>query len=87
MRKFAGIYTKYRWVQRAGKVSATHLRCIKFSKPSLLVFCTYCEIFRLSVNDVLLVLLTVVTAGAALFAGKTVEAMILLVDSPFSSQK
>lgn len=39
LRKFAGICTKYQWVQLAGKVSATHLRCFYFSKPSLLVFC------------------------------------------------
>lgn len=40
MRKFAGITTKYQWVQPAVKVSAIHLRCISFSKLSLLVFCT-----------------------------------------------
>lgn len=40
MRKFAGITTKYQWVQPEVKVSATHLRCINFSKPSRLVFCT-----------------------------------------------
>lgn len=45
-----------------------------------------CEILRGGVN-VLLMLLTVLTAGAALFPRKMVEAMILVMDPPFSPQK